>query len=221
MWPASGETLFLAAGGCHLRVHTGFPWGERGERARSLASPCAAWLTYVHLSLVRQGRALRQRLGYGRGTGGGARPGGGGRGGSRAAPGPGPPISPRPRRGSGPPGDPVRPSQLGDIGAGGAVRLSPARTPMTSAVTCATLLGSVPEPRRTPGSGLERVVSDGVNGGLLGRSPPPGPACWDFREAKSGCASDTCLLSRASVFASAGEGQRPNLRTERGLAGGS
>ncbi|XP_058546154.1 N-acetyl-beta-glucosaminyl-glycoprotein 4-beta-N-acetylgalactosaminyltransferase 1 isoform X2 [Neofelis nebulosa] len=27
---------------------------------------CAAWLTYVHLSLVRQGRALRQRLGYGR-----------------------------------------------------------------------------------------------------------------------------------------------------------
>ncbi|GAB5578275.1 N-acetyl-beta-glucosaminyl-glycoprotein 4-beta-N-acetylgalactosaminyltransferase 1 isoform X3 [Prionailurus iriomotensis] len=28
---------------------------------------CAAWLTYVHLSLVRQGRALRQRLGYGRG----------------------------------------------------------------------------------------------------------------------------------------------------------
>ncbi|XP_058160837.1 N-acetyl-beta-glucosaminyl-glycoprotein 4-beta-N-acetylgalactosaminyltransferase 1 [Dasypus novemcinctus] len=26
----------------------------------------AAWLTYVHLSLVRQGRALRQRLGYGR-----------------------------------------------------------------------------------------------------------------------------------------------------------
>lgn len=38
---------------------------------------CAAWLTYVHLSLVRQGRALRQRLGYGRGTGGGARPGAG------------------------------------------------------------------------------------------------------------------------------------------------
>jgi beta-1,4-N-acetylgalactosaminyltransferase 4 len=29
---------------------------------------CAAWLTYVHLSLVRPGRALRQRLGYGRGT---------------------------------------------------------------------------------------------------------------------------------------------------------
>uniref|UniRef100_A0A8C3W3V7 Beta-1,4-N-acetylgalactosaminyltransferase n=1 Tax=Catagonus wagneri TaxID=51154 RepID=A0A8C3W3V7_9CETA len=27
---------------------------------------CAAWLTYVHLSLERQGRALRQRLGYGR-----------------------------------------------------------------------------------------------------------------------------------------------------------
>ncbi|KAB1251288.1 N-acetyl-beta-glucosaminyl-glycoprotein 4-beta-N-acetylgalactosaminyltransferase 1 [Camelus dromedarius] len=27
---------------------------------------CAAWLTYVHLSLVRQGRALSQRLGYGR-----------------------------------------------------------------------------------------------------------------------------------------------------------
>ncbi|XP_053418605.1 N-acetyl-beta-glucosaminyl-glycoprotein 4-beta-N-acetylgalactosaminyltransferase 1 isoform X1 [Nycticebus coucang] len=27
---------------------------------------CAAWLTYVHLSLARQGRALRQRLGYGR-----------------------------------------------------------------------------------------------------------------------------------------------------------
>uniref|UniRef100_A0A7N5JAC1 Beta-1,4-N-acetylgalactosaminyltransferase n=1 Tax=Ailuropoda melanoleuca TaxID=9646 RepID=A0A7N5JAC1_AILME len=27
---------------------------------------CAAWLTYVHLNLVRQGRALRQRLGYGR-----------------------------------------------------------------------------------------------------------------------------------------------------------
>ncbi|XP_037019028.2 N-acetyl-beta-glucosaminyl-glycoprotein 4-beta-N-acetylgalactosaminyltransferase 1 isoform X2 [Artibeus jamaicensis] len=27
---------------------------------------CAAWLTYVHLSLVRQGHALRQRLGYGR-----------------------------------------------------------------------------------------------------------------------------------------------------------
>ncbi|KAL4830189.1 hypothetical protein H8958_016261 [Nasalis larvatus] len=27
---------------------------------------CAAWLTYVHLGLVRQGRALRQRLGYGR-----------------------------------------------------------------------------------------------------------------------------------------------------------
>ncbi|XP_049636890.1 N-acetyl-beta-glucosaminyl-glycoprotein 4-beta-N-acetylgalactosaminyltransferase 1 [Suncus etruscus] len=27
---------------------------------------CAAWLTYVHLSLVRPGRALRQRLGYGR-----------------------------------------------------------------------------------------------------------------------------------------------------------
>ena len=40
---------------------------------------CAAWLPYVHLSLVRQGRALRQRLGYGRGTGGGARPRGGGR----------------------------------------------------------------------------------------------------------------------------------------------
>lgn len=39
---------------------------------------CAAWLTYVHLNLVRQGRALRQRLGYGRGTGGGARPGAGG-----------------------------------------------------------------------------------------------------------------------------------------------
>lgn len=29
---------------------------------------CAAWLTYVHRSLVRPGRALRQRLGYGRGT---------------------------------------------------------------------------------------------------------------------------------------------------------
>ncbi|XP_034355304.1 N-acetyl-beta-glucosaminyl-glycoprotein 4-beta-N-acetylgalactosaminyltransferase 1 [Arvicanthis niloticus] len=27
---------------------------------------CAAWLTYVHRSLVRPGRALRQRLGYGR-----------------------------------------------------------------------------------------------------------------------------------------------------------
>ncbi|KAI4530311.1 hypothetical protein MG293_020167 [Ovis ammon polii] len=27
---------------------------------------CAAWLTYVHLGLVRQGRALRQRLGSGR-----------------------------------------------------------------------------------------------------------------------------------------------------------
>nr|XP_012625027.1 N-acetyl-beta-glucosaminyl-glycoprotein 4-beta-N-acetylgalactosaminyltransferase 1 isoform X2 [Microcebus murinus] len=27
---------------------------------------CAAWLTYVHLSLARQGRALRQRPGYGR-----------------------------------------------------------------------------------------------------------------------------------------------------------
>lgn len=39
---------------------------------------CAAWLTYVHLSLVRQGRALRQRLGYGRGREGA--PGGGGRG---------------------------------------------------------------------------------------------------------------------------------------------
>lgn len=40
---------------------------------------CAAWLTYVHRSLVRPGRALRQRLGYGRGTR------------WRAARGPGPP----------------------------------------------------------------------------------------------------------------------------------
>lgn len=38
---------------------------------------CAAWLTYVHLSLVRQGRAPRQRLGYGRGRGGSACPGAG------------------------------------------------------------------------------------------------------------------------------------------------
>lgn len=38
---------------------------------------CAAWLTYVHLSLVRQGRTLRQRLGYGRGREGRA-PGRGG-----------------------------------------------------------------------------------------------------------------------------------------------
>lgn len=33
---------------------------------------CAAWLTYVHLSLARQGRALRQRPGHARGRGRGA-----------------------------------------------------------------------------------------------------------------------------------------------------
>lgn len=59
---------------------------------------CAAWLTYVHLSLVRQGRALRQRLGYGRGTG--AHPGAGGGGTPRSAGGPGLRTAP---------GDPGRP----------------------------------------------------------------------------------------------------------------
>lgn len=47
---------------------------------------CAAWLTYVHLSLVRPGRALHQRLGYGRGRRGGRAGvgvGGGGRGSGR------------------------------------------------------------------------------------------------------------------------------------------
>uniref|UniRef100_G3SMK9 Beta-1,4-N-acetylgalactosaminyltransferase n=1 Tax=Loxodonta africana TaxID=9785 RepID=G3SMK9_LOXAF len=36
------------------------------KKIRKQIITCAAWLTYVHLSLVRQGRALRQRLGYGR-----------------------------------------------------------------------------------------------------------------------------------------------------------
>lgn len=47
---------------------------------------CAAWLTYVHLSLVRPGRALHQRLGYGRGrreAGQGSGSGGGGAGRAR------------------------------------------------------------------------------------------------------------------------------------------
>lgn len=143
---------------------------------------CAAWLTYVHLSLVRQGRALRQRLGYGRGTGGGARPGAGGGAGPQ-------------QRGSGPsfhraglsawarparrPRPPFPARQYWGWGRGS----TRSGRPMTSSVRSATLLGSAPEPRRTPD--LARTRRDRVNGGTW-RGPPQ--ACpLGFPEAKPGC----------------------------------
>lgn len=88
---------------------------------------CAAWLTYVHLSLVRQGRALRQRLGYGRGTGGGARPGAGSGEDPRAAPVRALPL--RPALGVGQ----TRPHTLSALPSsvilGQGARFGPARTP--------------------------------------------------------------------------------------------
>lgn len=104
---------------------------------------CAAWLTYVHLGLVRQGRALRQRLGYGRGTARGARAAG--------APGRGPSLPPhgglcwaRPARRPRPLFPALRFVRRGR----GSAR--PGRW-MTSAVTRATLFGRDP--------GLDLVVS--------------------------------------------------------------
>lgn len=80
---AAAVPLSTARGGAGPAAMPWFPVKKIRKQIKLLLLlvllTCAAWLTYVHLSLVRQGRALRQRLGYGRGTGGGARPGGGGR----------------------------------------------------------------------------------------------------------------------------------------------
>lgn len=114
---------------------------------------CAAWLTYVHRSLVRPGRALRQRLGYGRGTR------------WRVARGPGPPQAwgsdcPEPLLSCS--------SQLRYIGGGVAALFggmpsdvsSNARDPWGSSLTFSD-----------PGIWL-RSGGDGVNGGPLGEPVP-------------------------------------------------
>lgn len=84
---------------------------------------------------------------------------------------------------------------------GQGARFGPARSPVTSAVTCATLLGSVPEPGPTPGSDLEPEVA-----GSTERSPP-GPAAGVFKALHL----HHCLLSRASVYPSAEEKGRDGV----------
>lgn len=90
---------------------------------------CAAWLTYVHLGLVRQGRRAAPAAGLRARYGRGARQGGGGEG----------PKRPRARAlplrsGLGPAQSCLEiraalPSSFGSIGAGGSVPLDPAGTP--------------------------------------------------------------------------------------------
>ncbi|XP_070314073.1 N-acetyl-beta-glucosaminyl-glycoprotein 4-beta-N-acetylgalactosaminyltransferase 1 isoform X1 [Odocoileus virginianus] len=69
-WGAAATPLSAAPGGAGSAAMPWFPVKKIRKQIKLLLLlvllTCAAWLTYVHLSLVRQGRALRQRLGYGR-----------------------------------------------------------------------------------------------------------------------------------------------------------
>lgn len=131
----------------------------------------AAWLSYVHLSLGRRGRALRQPLGYGRGTGGAAAwAGGGGRGGPRAArvrvlpprPAPGE-AQTRLHTPSALPRLPARPQRGGGRGA----RSGRSRTPMTSSARSRPSRER-PWTRRTRGpTWSQERQGDGAPGGDL------------------------------------------------------
>lgn len=125
-WGAAATPLSAAPGGEGSAAMPWFPVKKIRKQIKLLLLlvllTCAAWLTYVHLSLVRQGRALRQRLGYGRGTGGGARPG---RGAVRVPSGPGPGPSPCAQvsaraRAAGTPGPPFPSRQYRGRGLGSA-----------------------------------------------------------------------------------------------------